>query len=452
MTNHPCRPTSPASSSLSKEFWWPPSLLQLALVIAFLGGPAIAQTQNNSRITKPIDEQVRVTLKGNVHPLARLEYDRGAVPDSLPVERMFLLLRRSPQREGALQQFLQDAHTQGSPNYHKWLTPEKFGELYGPDDSEIAAVAAWLQKHGFSVARVNKGKTTIEFSGTAGQVREAFNTEIHTYVVNGEAHHANSRDPQIPAALAPVIAGMTPVHDFRPTSQLKVLGQALYDRKTHRVQPEWTINSSPPLLALAPGDFSVQYDLNPLYTAGVNGNGVTIGIISASNVYPNVVAGYRSFFGLPAGTLNIVIDGLDPGPSSAVNHGNWAELEAFLDVELSGAVAPGATVSLYAAADTTVQSGLFLAAQRAVDDNVADVLSTSYGECEQDLGSSGNQFWAALWEQAAAQGQTSFVSSGDNGSAGCDNFNAGQPAHRGLAVNGLGSTPWNVSVGGTDFF
>ena len=430
--------------------WWPLGLL----VIVAACSPTLGLTQipPRSRITQPIDERVRVTLKGNVHPLAQPRYDHGVVPDSFPAERMLLALQRLPEQQAALQQFLRDAHTQGSPNYHRWLTPDQFGQIYGPDDSDIAAVNAWLQKHGFSVAHVTKGKTAIEFSGTAGQVRDAFSTEIHSYLVNGEEHHANNRDPEIPATLAPVIAGITPLNDFPPTPQIKVLGKALYDRKTHQVQPEWTMSTNPPLLALAPGDFAVQYDLNPLYAVGVKGDGVTIGIIGASNVFPSVVADYRSFFGLPAGTLNIVIDGLDPGPSASVNHGNVAEVESFLDVEVSGAVAPGATVNLYTAADTSVQSGLLLAAQRAVDDDVAAVLSTSYGTCEQSLGSSGNQFWAALWEQAAAQGQTSFVSSGDNGSAGCDNFNAPQPATQGLAVNGFSSTPWNVSVGGTDFF
>src|SRR5712691_369065 len=442
----------PRSTIVPRLFRRSRSLRFLVVAAAFSGSFVLAQTQPRSRITQPIDEHVQVTLKGNVHPLAQARYDQGPVPDSFLAKRMLLVLQRSPERETALHQFLQDAHTLGSPSHHKWLTPEQFGELYGPDDSAIAAVTAWLQKHGFSVARVTKGKTAVEFSGTAGQFREAFDTEIHTYVVNGDTHHGNNRDPQIPAAFASVIAGITPLNDFRPTPQLKVLGKALYNPKTHAVTPEWTINSTLPLLALAPGDFAVQYDLNPLYNAGTNGTVVSIGIIGASNVYPNVVANYRSFFGLPPGTLNIIIDGLDPGPSATVNHGNWAELESFLDVELPGAVAPGATINLYTAADTSVQSGLLLAAKRAVEDDVADVLSTSYGECEQELGSSGNQFWAALWEQAAAQGQTSFVSSGDNGPAGCDNFNAGLPAQLGLAVSGFSSTLWNISVGGTDFF
>jgi hypothetical protein len=420
-------------------------LLLLLIFSSLASSLAHSQSQPGSRIAQPIDERIRVTLTGNVHPLAQARCDLGAVPDSFPAERMFLLLQRTGEREAALRQFLHDAHRPGSPSYHKWLTPEQFAELYGPDDADVAAVTGWLQKHGFSVARVTKGKTAIEFSGTAGQLRETFHTEIHIYAVKGEQHYANNLDPQVPAALAPVIAGITPMNDFQPTSYLRDLGKAVYDRETHKFVPQWTFPSGQDALELSPGDFALQYDLNPLYAAGITGTGVTIGLIGASNVDPTVVATYRSFFGLPPNPLNVVVDGLDPGE-------NGAFVESYLDVEEAGAVAPGATITLYTSAGTSLQSGLYLAAQRAVDDDVAAVLSTSYGTCEQYLGSAGNQFWNALWEQAAAQGQTSFVSAGDGGPAGCDNFNNPQPAQYGIAMNGFSSTPWNVSVGGTDFY
>jgi trimeric autotransporter adhesin len=406
------------------------------------------QSRPTSRITQPIDDHVRVTLRGNVHPLAQARFDLGVVADSFPATRMLLLLERSPAREAALEQFLQSAHTPGSSSFHKWLTPQQFGVLYGPSDAEIAAVSGWLQQHGFSIGRVTPGKTAIEFSGTAGEVRQTFHTEIHTYGLNGEQHHANDVDPQIPAALSPLIAGITPLNDFRPKSDLKVEGKGLYDPRTHELTPEWTILGNPPVLALGPGDFAVQYDLNPLYNAGFDGAGITIGIIGASDIDPTAVVNYHIMFGLPPLNFTAVIDGNDTNP----NVGNWAMGESYLDVEVASSIAPGAMVNLYTAADTSVQSGLLLAAQRAVDDDQAPVLSTSYAECEQDLGAAGNQFWAGLWEQAAAQGQTSFVSAGDNGSAGCDNFGASQPAQYGLAVNGFSSTPWNVSVGGTDFY
>ncbi len=409
-------------------------------IIAVSNGTA--QWSSSPLIRQPIDNAVRVTLQGSVHPLALPRFDRGAVPDSFAADRMLLLLKRSSAREMALLQFMRDAHTPGHPNYHKWLTPDQFGKLYGPDDRDIATVTAWLESQGFSVSGVTRGKTAIEFSGTAATVRSALNTEIHAYTINGEQHYANNRDLQIPAALAPAVAAISPLNDFLPKPYTQVLGQASYDPATHALWPSWTFNTYP-LLMLTPGDFAVQYDLNPVYKSGIDGKGVTIGIIGASNVDTSVVDTYRTFFGLAPNPLKVVVDGRDPGL-------NYAAVESYLDVELAGAVAPAATIALYTAANTSVQSGLALAALRAVDDDEAAVLSTSYGACEQNLGSA-NQFWAALWQQAAAQGQTSFVSSGDGGPAGCDNFNAPLPAQFGPAVNGLSSTPWNVSVGGTDF-
>jgi Pro-kumamolisin, activation domain/Bacterial Ig-like domain (group 3) len=416
----------------------------LALILTLCAfGPA--QTAPASRITQPINDAVRVPLKGNVHPLAQARFDLGTVSDSFPASRMLLLLRRSPEREAALQQFLEDAHRPGSAIFHKWIKPDQFGELYGLTDSEIATVSGWLQEHGFVISRINRARTAIEFSGTAGGVRSAFHTQIHAYFVNGHEHYANDVDPQVPAALAPVIVGITPINNFRPKSYITSQGKAVYDSRTKKFVPDWTFPAGQDLLDLSPGDFALQYDLGPLYASGMTGTGITIGLIGASNVDPTAVANYRSFFGLPANPLNVVIDGTDPGENDAVG-------ESYLDVELSGAVAPGATINLYTAADTSVQSGLYLAAQRAVDDDEASILSTSYGTCEQDLGSAGNQFWYSLWEQATAQGQTSFVSAGDGGPAGCDDFDNEGPAQLGIAVNGFSSTPWNVSVGGTDFY
>jgi hypothetical protein len=295
------------------------------------------------------------------------------------------------------------------------------------------------------VAQVNRGKTAIEFSGTAAQLRAAFQTELHTYIVNGEVHHANDRDPQIPLALAPVVAGITPMNDFRPRSDTVTRGRATYNVLTHQATPEWTQTTS--TLELAPDDFAVQYDVNPLYNAGVTGAGITIGVIGDSNIDPSLVAAYRSLFHLPANPINVILAGNDPGITGSYG-------EAYLDVEEAGAIAPGATVNFYTAQDTFVQQGTALAALREVDDDVASVLSASYGVCEQTLGAAGNQFWNAVWEQAAAQGQTTLVSTGDYGAAGCDDIQAevGNQVEYGIAVNGIASTPWNIAVGGTDFY
>ncbi|MGA3082978.1 MAG: protease pro-enzyme activation domain-containing protein, partial [Terracidiphilus sp.] len=408
-----------------------------------------------ARIVNPIDERQLVPLKGTVHPLANARNDRGAAPDEMQLDRMHLLLKRSNSQESALRQLIGEMHAPGTASYHKWLTPDQFGKQFGPADDDIATIETWLTGQGFSVSKVNPGKQTIEFSGTVAEMRGAFHTQIHKYEVNGETHYANAVDAQIPAALAPVVGGFVSLNNFRAKSYAKYLGKAQYDPKTDHATPEWTTGSAGTgySFVLAPGDYAVQYDLNPLYTAGTNGAGQTIAIVNESNVNIGLVNQFRSLFGLPVNPPQVIIDGNDPGVDGINNPDgpNYASTEAYLDVEWAGAVAPGATVDLVIAGDTALESGLFLAAEHAVYGNVAPVMSLSFGNCEANLEST-NAFLSGLWEQAAAQGITVMVSTGDNGSAGCDDDNSQYFAVNGQAVSGFASTPFNVAVGGTDFY
>jgi hypothetical protein len=429
----------------------------LLIVGSMLTIPVTARAQAGLLVTQPIDDAKVVALQGSVHPLAQPGYDRGAIPDSSPTGRILLMLNRTPEREDALQQFLQAAHTRGSSAYHKWLSPDQFGEQYGTAESDMQTVAGWLASHGFRVAKTSRSREFVEFSGTASAVRGAFHTEIHQYDINGETHFANASEIKIPVALAPLIGGISPMNDFRAKPMLKVLGQATYSRSTHTATPKWTLpNGAKTIYALAPEDFATQYDLAPLYKAGVNGSGQTIGIINESNIDLRLVQAYQKLFSLSSGTPQLVIDGSDPGTLGDVS------IEAYLDVEEAGAVAPGAQVNLYIGNTNGLFTGdtnsatpvdpLYMAALRAVEDNQASVLSVSFGNCEGFMLQSGNALWSALWQQAAAQGQTVLVSSGDSGSSGCDNANNQWTTEFGPAVNGLASTPWDVAVGGTDFY
>jgi hypothetical protein len=440
------------------------SLLLAAGVLAFSGARTSAQTQSESasaaqapavaaRITQAIDETQLVRFKGGVHRLARPEFDKGPVSDSAPMSRMLLLLRRSMDQESVLTQLMVDQYNTNSPNYHKWLTPEQFGTQFGPADSDIQAVTTWLQSHGFQVAKVSKGKIAIEFSGTAAQVREAFHTEVHKFLVNGEMHLSNASDPQIPAALAPVIHGLAPLTDFRPKPTHHVAGEFTKVTSTGEVKsvkPEFSTSQGN--FALGPTDFATIYNVGPLWTAGTDGTGQSIAIIGVSNINLQDVSDFRTLFGLPTGgaanTPIVVIDGADPGVV-----GGGAETEALLDVEWSGGVAKGAQIHFVTAADTDVAQGLFLAILHVLDNNSDPIMSLSFGDCEPNEGPNNTGFWEPVWEQAAAQGITVTVSSGDDGSAGCEDQNAPapNPATTGLQVSGLASTPFNVAVGGTDF-
>jgi hypothetical protein len=301
--------------------------------------------------------------------------------------------------------------------------------------------------------KVNPGKLTMELSGSVAQFRNAFHAQIHQYKVNGETHYANATDPEIPSALAPVVGGFVTLNNFRPTPALRQKGSTLYNTSTHSAKASWTYGTTASeQYVLAPQDYYAQYDLAKLYSAGVDGTGQSIAIVNEANINVGLVNQFRSLFGLPYNPPQVIIDGNDPGIDGNYNPNgpNGASVEAYLDVEWAGAVAPKATVYLVIAADTAVSQGLEMAAERAVFSNIAPVISLSFGSCESSLGSE-NTFINELWEQAAAQGITVMVSTGDSGSAGCDSSSS-TVAVGGQTVNGFATTPWNVAVGGTDFY
>jgi hypothetical protein len=427
------------------------SLLLLPSIL-FLPCPrAGAQTSSAAaRITQAVDENNLVVLKGNVHPQARAEFDQGAVSDGQPLHRMLLLLQRSAGQEAALQKLLDDQQNKSSANYHAWLTPAQFGQQFGPADADIQTVTNWLQSHGFQITKVTAGRTLIEFSGNAAQVRSAFHTAIHKYLVNGEAHMANTSDPQIPSALAPVVAGPVSLNNFPVKSHMRQLGTFQKSVKTGQTKPLFTFPGceSGSCYGMGPADFATIYNTAPLLTGTpkIDGTGQSIAIVGESNINPQDVIDFRTMFGLPQNfsSSNIILNGADPGI-------NGSESESDLDVQWSGAVAPGATIQFVTSEPTETTAGIDLSAIYIIENNLAGVMSESFGGCEQELGTVGNAFYSQMWEQAATQGITVLISAGDGGSAGCDDFDTAQTATLGLAVSGYASTPYNVAVGGTDF-
>ncbi len=362
------------------------------------------------------------------------------------MQRMLLVLKRSPEQEGALQRLLNDQQDKTSSNYHQWVTPEQFGRQFGPADSDLQIVSTWLQLRGFQVEPPSKGRTVIEFSGTASQVQEAFGTTIHKYSVHGEQHWANASDPSIPAALAPAVRGIVSLHNFPRHSNATLMGTPVRTLQSHRGPvPLFTFTPrNTTYYGLGPTDFATIYNVLPLWSAGIDGTGQSIAIVGESNINISDIQSFRSLFGLPPNDPKVILNGPDPGLAGD-------EPEAVLDVSWSGAVAKNATIDFVVSASTETAFGVDLSALYIVDNNVAPVMSESYGECEAALGDAGNAFYNALWQQAAAEGITVVISSGDAGSAGCDNFNVQVSAADGLAVSGFASTPYNVAVGGTDF-
>jgi pseudomonalisin len=406
--------------------------LFLLLLVSTLSATMALAAPGVATHKRVVNDNDTVTVAGNVHQGARADRDAGPADPNLRLDKMVLVLTPRADAAERPDQLIARLHDPASPDYHHWLTPEEYGQRFGISDSDLHAVTSWLERQGFTVDEVTAGRGSINFSGKVADVERAFKTPIRNYRDDdGTIHHANAVDPQVPRALADIVRGVVSLHNF-PRHPMNV--------GFHRV-PYYTSGTSH---YIAPADFVKIYNVQPLYTAGINGTGQTIAIVGRTDIALADVQYFRSFFGLPANDPVFVHNGTDPG-----DLGSGEEGEADLDVEWSGAVAPSATIKFVISKSTTSTDGVDLSAQYIVNNNVAKIMSTSFGQCESSMGTSENTFYNNLWSQAASQGITPFVSSGDSGAAGCNG--GSDTTGSGAAVSGLASTPFNVAVGGTQF-
>ena len=435
-----------------------PAILLLAGGVSAL----LSQTTGRELIRERVDENKLVTLAGNTRPEATTGNDLGMVADDLALDHMMLQLKRSAAQEQAVEQFIAQQQDPNSPNFHKWLSAAEFGQRFGAAESDIRTVTGWLEAQGFKVNSVYASGMVIDFSGNAGQVRNAFHTSIHNLNVNGAHHIANVSDPQIPEALAPVVAGVVSMHDFRPHKMSRIVNRARpttavrSDSEPNADRAQYTFTQSGQVYqAVVPADLATIYDFNPLFAKGITGKGQTIIVIEDSNLYSsNDWNTFRTAFGLAQYTTGSLVT-QQPAPSTGASNCfspgvNGDDEEAILDAEWASAAAPGAAIVLASCADTIPTSGLYIAGQNMVNSATPPaIVSLSYGQCEAENGAAWNASQNLLYQQAVTEGTSIFVASGDEGAASCDA--GGVNATHGIGVSGFASTQYNVAVGGTDF-
>jgi hypothetical protein len=472
------------------------------LAMATVSIPAKAESvAPKVRIVEAIDESRLVTLHGNTHPAAKAKNDVGKVSDALRMSDLIMVLSRDPDQQAAFEKFVAGQYDSTSPNFHRWLTPDQVGEQFGPAQTDIATITNWLTGHGLTVTSVSRDRMSIRFGGTAAQVQSTFHTEIHNLMVNGVPHVANMSDPQIPAALTPVVVGVKALHNFFPRpahhlgqlvkkdstsggwmrmpsatgtptkgiSTLKATTQAKGERPAFTISPT---GEGYLVEDVDPWDFATIYNILPLWNAStpINGAGQTIAVAGTSDINQNDIATFRTFFGLPPYTsanqpqiFHPLSTGDDPGICGNTGSSTGCSLddllENSLDVEWTGSIAPAAQIILVnGVAQSTTDDNLFDAEDyivQNVDTLNARIVNVSYGECELGNGTAGNVEYYDMWQTAASEGISVFVAAGDSGSASCDDGGdaAGVPylAEFGTNVSGLASTPYNTAVGGTDF-
>jgi subtilase family serine protease len=395
-------------------------------------------------ITHEVNESRLVGLKGNVRQEATAENDRGRVSDNLQLDHLLLQLKRPAEVEAAAQEFLESLQDPKSPNYHQWLSAAQFGERFGTSQQDLQTITRWLGSHGFTVNSVHPNGMLIDFSGNAGQVREAFHTEIHNLEVGGVRHIANMSEAQIPEALAPVVEGVVSLHDFMPHPLNIPHAKYTFTSGGYQYQ------------ALVPGDLATIYNFNPAYTAGYTGKGQTIVVLEDSDVYSaKDFTTFRSTFGLaaayPSGSLTQIHPSgsggfcSDPGANSD-------DVESEIDVEWASASAPNAAIELASCADTRTNFGGFVALQNLLAGSAPPaIVSISYGEAETQNGAADNAYINNLYATAAAEGVSVFVSAGDEGAASAD-AGASSASH-GITVSAafnsalkyIPEIPWNGS-------
>jgi len=370
-----------------------------------------------------IDNSQTTVMQGLVHPEALPANDLGAVDDSFVLPGITLLFKPSAAQQTALDQLLAQQQDAASPNYHDWLTPEQYADRFGISANDLGKVKDWLKSQGFTVTNSARGRNWVSFSGTARQVKAALHTEIHRYSVNGQIHYANASAPSVPATLGNVVSSIRGLNDFRLAPRLRKPVSQTTNGGGHQI---------------APDDFATIYDVMPLYQAGVNGAGQKLVVVGQTDIKLSDIQAFRSAFNLSAPNLQQVeVPGTpDPGVTADLD-------EADLDIEWSGAVARNATV-IYVYSDDVWTSALY-----AVDQNLAPVLTISYGECEQG-NVAGLPGYRATAQQANAEGITWFAAAGDSGAADCEDVGA-SIAQDGLAVDVPASIPEITSMGGTEF-
>jgi subtilase family serine protease len=402
-----------------------------AMLVIFAGA-ALMSAAPRARLHGSIDNSQTFVLEGHRSALLASAQDLGESNPSLALPQLELHFKMSPAQAADLNTLLASQRDRNSKWYHKWLTPEQFGDRFGVNESDLKKVKEWLENAGFANVQMSRSRTFLQMSGTAADVNNLFGVAIHQYRRSGKEFYASAADPVFPRALEGLVSGLKGMTNNRVRP---------FVRRIPNPQISVGINGNH---FLGPDDLATIYNLHTLYSQGTDGTGQTIAVVGQSDISLSDIEAFQTTVGLPIKDPQVILAGNDPG-SDPDNTS-----EADLDLEWTGAVARGATI-LYVNSPDALGS-----AQYAIENNLAPIVSISYGLCEAALTPSEMEFFNVVFQQANAQGITVVAASGDQGAAACDDNQdaSGTPetaARFGLAVNFPASSPYVTALGGTEF-
>jgi subtilase family serine protease len=422
---------------LRQKRHWVCALIVACFMVATFGS---AQTLA-PRIKAEVISSEQSVLEGSLHPLAQSRFDAGRLSSETKLTGITIVFNRTDAQESDLKALIAAQQNPASSLYHQWLTPDQYAARFGMSQSDMDKVQAWLEQQGFSLDSVARSKNSIRFSGTVNQVELAFSTQMHYYNVGGVKHFAPSTQLSLPVALASTVASVRNLNDFKPRPMI-VRNPSVKPRSAY------TYNTgSTQYVFFAPPDIKTAYDIKALASSGYTGTGQSIAIMGQSAIVLSDIENFQNASGLTVKDPTVV---LVPGTgTSAIVLGD--ETESDLDLEWSGAIAPGATIYFVYTGNST-NNGVFDSLQYAVDEKIAPIISISYGACEAEVGKTDITAIEQITSQAATQGQSIIVSSGDQGSTACYGdygTNSATASDEALAVSYPASSAYVTALGGT---
>ena len=379
----------------------------------------------------------------------------GALPGTAPLDLRVVLRPRDP---AALAAFVSAVSTPGSPEYRRYLRPGQFSRRFGPSAATIRAVRSWLRSAGLEPGPVSSDGLLMSVRTDAASAARAFGTRFsRVRLPGGRVAFANDTPATVAARVSADVTGVVGLDDVgRPHAELAGTRAPRRPRTTTSGARATSSTSSRSASAPAPctgaagtastfGGYTADqlasaYGLTYLYghEPGLPGAAQTVALYELEPYSASDISAYQACYGTSAAISNVTVDG---GAGSGSGAG-----EAALDIETLVGLAPAVTVNVYEAPNTP--SGALDDYARIVDDDTAQVVSTSWGICEPQAGAATISAEASLFQQAAAQGQTVLAASGDDGSEDC--VNSSGVSTGALSVDDPGSQPDVTSVGGTD--
>jgi kumamolisin len=425
----------------------------ISAVIASAAGGSVAIAGTSTATSNPTSLVPRVLA----HTVPAMLADARDLGLLAPTRRVSLALPLVLPRPQALNSYVAGEYTPGNPDYHRFLTPTQFGRRFGAPETEITGTTNALRSLGLNAATPSTNHLYVTATGTVAAIEQAFKISLANFKLgNLPAFYANTDDITLPASLSRLVSGVVGL-DSAGTPEPQLQRPSLKDLRSdpNLGSPTGVDGGATPCAEADLGggytapDLATAYDFNGLYAKGLHGEGMTAAVVEFDDYHDSNVATMESCYGINTPVSRRLVDGGVGGSPGAGEAEDMADITTLLEMapKLAHLYVYEAPITTGGAVLKTGDAELDLY-NAFVTDDLAPVLSSSWGECEEFQSQAYNDLFATVAEEAAAQGQQIFDAAGDSGAVDCRG--AAAPTAGSISAEQEAAVPWITGVGGTD--